>query len=117
MPQFMLILHDNPSAFEANIGPAEIQSILEEYRSWGQRMVAQGRIKGRNKLKEDGGKHMTLVQGKVRTVDGPYAEAKEVVGGYYVIEADDYAHAVKLCEAHPHLKYGSKIEVREVDPV
>jgi hypothetical protein len=48
-------------------------------------------------------------------VDGPYAEAKEVVGGYYQIEAESYAEAIELCEDHPHLKYGGRIEVREVD--
>ena len=47
--------------------------------------------------------------------DGPYAEAKEVVGGYFIIEAKDYAEAAKLCEDCPQLELNGRIELREVD--
>jgi hypothetical protein len=49
-------------------------------------------------------------------VDGPYAEAKEVVGGYFIVEADGYDDAVALCRDCPHLAYG-RIEVRQLDRV
>jgi hypothetical protein len=47
-------------------------------------------------------------------IDGPYSETKEIIGGYYVIEAPDYAGAVELLRDCPHLSYG-KIEVRQHD--
>jgi hypothetical protein len=46
--------------------------------------------------------------------DGPYAESKEVVAGFFVISAGDYAEACRIAESCPHLKYGSHIEVRQV---
>ena len=51
---------------------------------------------------------------KVTVKDGPYVESKEVVGGIYLIQADSYDHAVKLCQGHPNFRFGS-IEVREID--
>jgi hypothetical protein len=47
-------------------------------------------------------------------VDGPFAEAKEVIGGYFVIQAADYAEAVRLSTECPHLRYGGRIELREI---
>ena len=55
--------------------------------------------------------------GQVRVVDGPYAEAKEVVGGYFLIEAADYDEAVEISKGCPHLKYGGRIELRQIDPI
>jgi hypothetical protein len=52
--------------------------------------------------------------GKPRATDGPYSETKEILGGYYTIEAADYNEAVQLSLAHPHLEYGGTIEVRQV---
>lgn len=48
--------------------------------------------------------------------DGPYSEAKEVLGGYFVIEADSYEQAVERLQDCPHLDYGT-IVIREVEPV
>jgi hypothetical protein len=114
MSSFMLILHDKPKSF-AGISPADMQRVIGEYVGWRNKMNEAGRLGAGQKLKDEGGKWLTSDGGKMRVVDGPYAEAKEVVGGYYLIEADDYAHMVKLCEGHPHLKYGGRIEVREID--
>ena len=116
MAQFMLILHDDPKAFPTDISPGEIQKIIADYQSWAGKLAAAGRLQGGNKLTHSGGKQMRLEKGQVRVTDGPYAEAKEVVGGYFTIEADSYAHAVELNRDNPHLKYGAKIEIREVDP-
>ena len=46
--------------------------------------------------------------------DGPYSETKELVGGYYVIEAADYAEAIEIAKTSPHLRFGGRIEVREI---
>ena len=47
--------------------------------------------------------------------DGPYAEASEVIGGFYTIEAKNYDDAVSIASGCPHVKYSGRIEVREVD--
>jgi|SRR5579871_6177104 len=52
--------------------------------------------------------------GKVVTTDGPYAETKEQLGGFFVFEARDMNHAIQLISQHPGLKHGSIFEVRPV---
>jgi len=49
-----------------------------------------------------------------RAVDGPYSETKEILGGFYTIEAANYDEAVKLALTHPHVEYGNTVEVRQV---
>ncbi len=116
MPNYMLILHDDPKAFGANITPAQMQAVIAEYQAWAGKLAGQERLLGGEKLKDEGGRVMTRAGGKPRVVDGPYAEAKEVIGGYFTIRADNYDHAVELCLDHPHLEYGARIELREVEP-
>ena len=72
---------------------------------------------GGEKLKDEGGKIMRQEKNQVKVVDGPYSETKEVIGGYFIVKADSYAQAVELAKSCPHIKYGPKIEVREIDPV
>jgi hypothetical protein len=115
MAQFMLVLHYEPKAMRRDISPAQMQSVIEEYRAWANKMAAAGRLKGGQKLKDEGGKQVSIESGKMRVVDGPYAEAREVISGYFIIEADDYAQAVELVRDHPHLKYSRSLDIREID--
>jgi hypothetical protein len=114
MAKFMLILHETPGA--GPMSAEDVQQIIEKYRAWGARLRAEGKIHAGNKLKEESGKVVTAQNGRVSVVDGPYSETKEVVGGYYLIEAADYAEAVELARGCPHVHYG-RIEVRQVDLV
>ena len=55
------------------------------------------------------------MRGKQKTVhDGPYAEAKDVVGGYFLVEASDLSHAVELSKGCPIFEVGGSVEVRPV---
>ncbi len=116
MPQYILLLHETPSDY-SNVSAEEMQEIIGEYVAWRRKIEAEGKFAGSNKLKDEGGRHVSMRNGKARVVDGPYAEAKEVMGGYFVINAADYDEAVKTSESCPHLKYGGWIEVREIEPV
>ena len=108
MPQFMLMLRDSGS-FPDDISPEEIQQILERYGAWSEKSGAKGQ-----KLRDSEGRVMTRMDGKLAVVDGPYAEAREVLGGYFMIEAADYDAAVALANDCPHLDFGS-IEVRQIE--
>lgn len=116
MSQFMMLLYDDPSAFR-DVAPEEMQRIVEKYSAWMQQIAARGKLAGGEKLKDEGGRHITARNGKAVVRDGPYAEAKEVIGGYFVIEASGYDEAVEISKTCPHLSYGGRIELREVDPV
>lgn len=114
MPRYMLILHDAMPVL-AQMSPADMQAIIERYTAWGQKLGAAGQMVGGEKLKDEGGKRLTKSQGAMVVRDGPYAEAKEVIGGFYMIAAANYDDAVALCRDCPHLDLGGQIELREVD--
>jgi hypothetical protein len=116
MPQYILLLREAPSDF-SNFSPEETQQIIGEYVAWRSKIQAEGKFVGSNKLREEGGRHVSMRNGKARIVDGPYAEAKEVMGGYFIINAANYDEAVETSKGCPHLKYDGWIEVREIEPV
>jgi hypothetical protein len=116
MATYMLLLHEDPRALATSMPPAEMERVVAEYRAWAEKLATAGRLIGGEKLKDEGGKVLSTSSGKLRVVDGPFAEAKEVIGGYFTITADSYAHAVELCSDHPHLRHGRRIELREIEP-
>ena len=59
MPKFMMILH-NPPADPRNVSPSEIQHMIEKYQAWFQKLRDSGRLVTSNKLKEEGGKVLTM---------------------------------------------------------
>ncbi len=113
MPKFTLLLRDAGNLF-ADLSPAEIQTIIGRYAQFRERLESAGRLHASQKLRNDGGRSIRRRNGQLSVTDGPYSEAKEVVGGLYVIEAESYDDAVKIAESCPHLDYGT-IEVREVE--
>lgn len=116
MPKFMLILHDDMAHLSA-MSPDEMQRVIAQYQAWSTKMAQAGKLAGGEKLKDEGGKHLTAKGGKLVVRDGPFAEAKEVVGGYFLIDAKDYAEATALSSDCPHLALGGRIELREIDPM
>lgn len=108
MPQFVLMLRDTGS-FPTGISPEEIQQIIERYAAWSAKLGAHGQ-----KLRDGEGRVMTRAADTLSVVDGPYAEAREILGGYFVVDAADFDEAVKLAADCPHLDFGS-IEVRQIE--
>jgi hypothetical protein len=113
MKKYMLLLHDNPAAF-ADVSPEQMQKVIEKYIAWGKKLREAGIMKASDKLTDEPGRVMRRQDGKVRVTDGPYSESKEVLGGYYLIEAASYDKAVEHASDCPHLEYGGTIEVREI---
>jgi hypothetical protein len=116
MAKYMLLLHDNTAAF-ANISPEQMQKVLEKYVAWGQRLREKGVMRGGEKLTDEPGRVMRGANGQVRVTDGPYSESKEVLGGYYLLEADNYEQAIEYARDCPHFEYGGTIEVRQIDVI
>ena len=108
MHQYMLLLYDDPSGWE-RLSPEEMQKALERYMAWTKKPF----MKGSMRLAPDMGRVVRSKDGKPHTTDGPYSETKEVLGGYYLIEAADYDEAIQRTLDHPHLEYGGTIEVRQ----
>jgi hypothetical protein len=114
MSQYMLLLHENPAEL-AGLGPDEVRAVISEYVSWGENLAASGKLLGNQKLKDEGGRHLVANGKQILVTDGPFAEAKEVLGGYFLVEARSYDEAVEIAKTCPHLKYHGRIELREVD--
>jgi hypothetical protein len=116
MPSFMLLLHRSPERYrEATASGHTVGDITREYIDWADRTRAKGQLKGGSKLTDDAGKILRTAAGRLSTTDGPYIESKEIVGGYFLLSAADYAEACRIAGDCPHLKYGSHIEVRQVE--
>jgi hypothetical protein len=109
MPQYMLLLHADPSGW-GKLSPDEMQKATEKYVTWSKRPFT----KDNQRLAMDPGRVIRSHHGKPSAGDGPYSETKEVLGGYYVIEAADYDEAVKLALGHPHVEYGNTVEIRQL---
>ncbi len=115
MPNYLLLLHEKPADFSV-LSPDAIQAVIAEYVAWSAKLASQGKLVGGQKLKDNGGKHLNGFGSEFRSTDGPFAEAKEVVGGIFTIDAASYDDAVEISKDCPHLKYGGWIELREVEP-
>ena len=114
MAKFMLLLYDDPSSY-STMSPEQIQKMLEKYMAWGSRLKQAGLLSASHKLTDEPGKVMRSKGKDIRVTDGPYSETKEILGGYYLIEAESYDKAADHARDCPHLEYGGTIEVRQVD--
>jgi hypothetical protein len=114
MSQFILFLQETPGSF-SQYSPEEMGAIVGKYIAWTNSLQERDLLVSSNKLKDEGGRWLKHENGALSVVDGPYTEAAEVIGGYYVVKATDYDEAVALANECPHLSYGGRIEVREVD--
>jgi hypothetical protein len=114
MAKFLFLLQDNPSDY-ANLSPSDMQRIVAEYTQWAQHLAAQGKLVAGEKLADEGGKHLRSHKGTVVVTDGPFIESKEVLGGYFVVEASDYDDAVAIAKTCPHIRYGAGTILRRIE--
>jgi hypothetical protein len=97
---------------EEGRSPERMQQMMQKWMSWLKGLAEKGHIKDQGQPLERAGK---LVKGKQKTVtDGPFAEAKDVVGGYTLIEARDLEQAVELSKGCPIFEVEGAVEVRPV---
>ena len=92
--------------------PQEGQTIMQQWMTWLQDLGTRGHVKDQGQPLDPAGK---VVTGKERTiVDGPFAEAKDLVGGYTLITASDLQQAAELTKGCPIFDRGGSVEVRPV---
>jgi hypothetical protein len=91
--------------------PEQVQQNMQKWTAWFKDLAAQGHVVDRGQPLERSGK--TVTSAKVVT-DGPFAEAKDVIGGYTLIKARDVAEAAELAKGCPWLERGGAVEVRPV---
>jgi len=113
MPEYVLLLHSENNTFKS-LSPDEIQRIIQRYGQWRASLSERGHAAGGKKLRDGTGRVMKAGAGKPVVTDGPYTEAREIIGGFFAFTADSYEQAVELASDCPHLEFGT-IEIREVE--
>ncbi|HEY5070540.1 MAG TPA: YciI family protein [Caulobacteraceae bacterium] len=99
---------------EADDAGGEESALMAEYGAFTQGIVKNGSFKSANRLRPTSEATTVRVRdGKVTTTDGPFAETREALGGYYLIEAKDLDEAIAIAGRVPTARHGS-IEVRPI---
>jgi len=94
------------------LSPEEMQRVADNWMAWFKRLTAEGKATAGNPLEREGkivsGKHGRVVS------DGPFAESKETIGGYFLLNVRNLDEAVAIAQECPGLAYGIRVEVRPV---
>ena len=92
------------------LSPEQMQQIADQWMAWFNRLKDEGTALSGNPLEQEG-----KIVGKGRVVsDGPFAEAKETIGGYFLLKVNTLDDAVAIAQQCPGLPYGIRVEVRQI---
>lgn len=111
MPKYMLLIHSGEYSNSPQLSPEESQRIVEKYIAFARKLRSESRFLDGDELTSTG-RIMSSQSGKI--VDGPFTETKESIGGYFLISADSYDHAVEIARECPVFDRGGVLEIREI---
>jgi hypothetical protein len=110
--KYMLLIHTDPATGPQN--QAEGEKLHAEYMTFSKTILDSGEMVGGDQLNGvDTATSVRVRDGKTTTTDGPFAETKEVLGGYYIVDVKDLDRAVELAAQIPDARSGT-IEVRPI---
>lgn len=110
MKDFMMLFIGAPYD-ELGLSPEQMQERMGKWFAWGNKMQEAGILKGGEALHTPAKR----VSGGDRVVsDGPFVESKELIGGYYVVQAETADDVVKIAADFPDYDLGGTVEIREV---
>ena len=113
MSEYILLYRRSPEASDRAMGtPEKAQQSMMKWRAWMKELTDKNLLKNIGQPLENTGKVVTS-QKKIVT-DGPYAETKDIIGGYSIIEAKDLAHAAQIAGGCPVLEFDGCVEIRPV---
>jgi len=111
--RYLMLICTDESTDEAT-SPAEAEASMAEYGKFMEEMGKRGSLQGGERLRPTTDATTVRVRdGETVTSDGPFAETKEQIGGYFVVEAKDLDEAIEVAALIPGAKFGS-IEVRPI---
>lgn len=110
LSQYLLLFRESDDA--PDVAPEEMQAMFATWFAWSERLGAVGKYEGGNPLTEQG----KVVRGETgeSITDGPFMEAKEVLCGYFLINAESMEDACKIAGECPGLPRGMSVEVRPI---
>ncbi|MFC0252917.1 YciI family protein [Massilia consociata] len=112
---YMLLIHE-PVGQRATRSEPEGRAAYERMLRWGDELRRRGLLLAAESLAStDNAARVTAPGGKARIVDGPFAEAKEMVGGFFLVDVDSREEAIKLAQQCPAAEWAT-VEVRGLAP-
>jgi hypothetical protein len=111
--RYVLLICEDENAAQAS-SPAEGEAMMGEYMKFGEEMTKRGVLKGGERLRPTSDATTVQVRNsEVLTSDGPFAETKEQIGGFYLVDAKDLDEAIEIAAKIPGARFGT-IEVRPI---
>jgi hypothetical protein len=110
--EYMLLFRGTD--WHGGLSPEEIQQVVNQMKAWFDRLTAEGKAKAGKPLFHEG-KIVSQKNGR-SAVDGPFAESKEAIGGFFLLQVDTLDEAAEIAKEFPALAYGATVEVRPVAP-
>jgi hypothetical protein len=107
---YLLLFRGN--VWDRGLSPAQLQKVVSDWMAWFERLKAEGKCSGGHPLEEQG-KVVSGSNGHI-VADGPFAESKEAVGGYFYLQVADENEAIEIARQCPGLEYGAVVEVRPI---
>jgi hypothetical protein len=108
----MLLFRNAGPEPHAHLTPVEKAAMAKQWNDWVEGLVAQGKLQHGQPLGLGG--RVVSGAGGARVIDGPYAEAKETVGGYLLLNVTDLDEATEIAKQCPGLPIGLTVEVRPI---
>jgi hypothetical protein len=111
--EYMLLFRGTD--WHQGLSPEAIQQVVNQMKAWFDRLTAEGKAKAGKPLFHEG--KIVSQQKRGRSVsDGPIAESKEAIGGFFLLEVASLDEAAEIAKDFPALEYGATVEVRPVGP-
>jgi hypothetical protein len=110
MKEFMMIFRNEKNENAETPSQEQMQAVMKQWQAWIKSIAQKGHFSSTNRLLSEG----KTLKSNQSVSDGPYAEVKEVVGGYLNVKADSLEQAIELAKGCPGLQMGSTVEVRAV---
>jgi len=108
---FLLLFRDTAPEKYERLSDEERRQSLERWNAWYDGIAARGQMDHGHPL---GAARRLVTSGRVELFDGPFSEAKEAIGGYFLVTVRDIEEATEIARACPNLEYGMTVEVRPV---
>jgi hypothetical protein len=113
MPQFLLLVYNDTTLLDA-LPAGEADGMMRDCLAHADELTEKGKLLGYQQLEgPETARSVRIRRGKVNVFDGPYAEAKEMLGGFNLVEAEDMEEAVRMAAEFPWAQTGC-IEVRPI---
>ncbi len=107
-PGYLLLFRGKD--WDEGLSPEELQQVMGRFMAWSDGLTKSGKVKAGQSLAGQG-KTISGKNGRI-VADGPFAESKEAIGGYLLLQVDNFDEALALAKSCPGLDYGGSIEIR-----